>query len=46
MLLITATANAQNFPIRPLTLAVPFPPGGGTDTGARLIAQKLATKWG
>ena len=46
MLLITATAHAQNFPIRPVTLAVPFPPGGGTDTGARLIAQTLSAKWG
>jgi tripartite-type tricarboxylate transporter receptor subunit TctC len=34
------------FPSRPVTLVVPFPPGGGTDTGARLVAQHLSSKWG
>jgi tripartite-type tricarboxylate transporter receptor subunit TctC len=37
---------AQAWPAKPVTLVVPFPPGGGTDTGARIVAQKLATKWG
>ena len=40
-------AQAQgHFPSRAVTLVVPFPPGGGTDTGARIVAQKLAAKWG
>ena len=39
-------ASAQTFPTRPVTLVVPFPPGGGTDTGARIVAQKLTAKWG
>jgi tripartite-type tricarboxylate transporter receptor subunit TctC len=29
-----------------VTLVVPFPPGGGTDTGARIVGQKLSLKWG
>ena len=41
-----AAAAAQNFPTQPVTLVVPFPPGGGTDTGARIIAQRLSAKWG
>jgi tripartite-type tricarboxylate transporter receptor subunit TctC len=39
-------AAAQAWPARPVTLIVPFPPGGGTDTGARIVAQKLGQKWG
>jgi tripartite-type tricarboxylate transporter receptor subunit TctC len=34
------------FPSRPVTMIVPFPPGGGTDVGSRLVAQKLTQKWG
>jgi len=35
------TVCAQNFPSHPVTLTVGFAPGGGADTAARLIAQKL-----
>jgi tripartite-type tricarboxylate transporter receptor subunit TctC len=41
-----AQGDAGTFPNRPVTIVVPFPPGGGTDAGARLVAQKLSVKWG
>ncbi len=47
LLALAGSACAQaGFPNRPVTMVVPFPPGGGTDTGARLVAQKLSAKWG
>src|SRR5215813_284482 len=36
-----ASAEAQTFPSRPITLIVPFPPGGSTDVAARIMAEKM-----
>ncbi|HEY2254023.1 MAG TPA: tripartite tricarboxylate transporter substrate-binding protein, partial [Variovorax sp.] len=41
-----AFGQAPAYPTRPVTLIVPFPPGGGTDVAARIIAQKLQQRWG
>jgi tripartite-type tricarboxylate transporter receptor subunit TctC len=40
------TALAQGFPNRPITLIVPFPPGGSTDTIARIMADKMKATLG
>ena len=37
----TAGVQAQTYPSRPITLIVPFPPGGSTDTAARIIGDRM-----
>lgn len=39
-------AAAQTFPSKPITIVVPFPPGGGPDLAARVLAEKMAPKLG
>jgi tripartite-type tricarboxylate transporter receptor subunit TctC len=42
VLLLSATSVAQQYPARPVRMLVGFPPGGGTDITARMLAPKLA----
>jgi len=39
-------AAAFAFPTKPVKIIVAFPPGGGTDIVARLLAQRLGETWG
>jgi len=41
-----AGAQAQTYPSRPITLIVPFPPGGSTDAAARLIGERMGPALG
>jgi tripartite-type tricarboxylate transporter receptor subunit TctC len=43
---MAATATAQNFPSRPITIVVPFAAGGPTDTVARVVAEHMRTTLG
>ena len=43
---VVSTSWAQSFPSRPVKLVVPYVPGGGADTVARVMAQGLTEEFG
>lgn len=43
---LAVPARAQDYPARPITLIVPFPPGGSTDFAGRLLAEHMGTALG
>ncbi|MGZ5894965.1 MAG: Bug family tripartite tricarboxylate transporter substrate binding protein, partial [Xanthobacteraceae bacterium] len=42
----SAKVSAQEYPTRPITLIVPYPPGGGVDAMARIVGEKLTAALG
>ena len=45
-LVCTGIAHAQVYPSRPITVVVPYPAGGPTDTLARILAERMKTSLG
>ena len=43
---LAPAAQAQNFPTGQVRIIVPYPAGGGTDSTARVLAEKLGGVWG
>jgi len=44
--LFAATAHADTYPSKPVTMVVPYPAGGATDVVARAVAERLTQSWG
>ncbi len=44
--LASLSAFGQNYPVKPVTLVIPFPPGGSTDIVGRIVAEQLAKELG
>lgn len=43
--LLSTGVVAQSFPTKPIRIIAPFPPGGTSDTIARILGQKLTEAW-
>lgn len=41
-----SSSSAENYPMKPIRIIAPYPPGSGTDILARLVAQKMTEDWG
>jgi len=44
--LLSTVALAQTYPVKPIRMIVPYSPGGGADTSARIIAKRLSETLG
>src|ERR1700674_1087900 len=42
---LASLASAQDYPVRPVRVVVPYAPGGVSDIAARIIGNKLGEMW-
>lgn len=42
----STTGQANSWPTKPISMIAPYPPGGGVDTVARMLAERLAVRLG
>jgi tripartite-type tricarboxylate transporter receptor subunit TctC len=43
---LAASAAAQDYPVKPIRMIIPFPPGGGNDVAGRVVATALTERLG
>ncbi len=43
---LTASVAAQDYPVKPIRMIIPFPPGGGSDVAGRVVAAALSDRLG
>ena len=46
VVLVPAAAFAQNYPVKPVRVVIPWPPGGANDVVGRVVAQRLSENLG
>jgi tripartite-type tricarboxylate transporter receptor subunit TctC len=46
LLFAFSAANAQEYPLKPIRILVPFAPGGAVDTSTRILTQKMTERLG
>ncbi len=46
LILLATSVAAQDYPARPIRMIIPFPPGGGSDVIARVVATLLSERLG
>ena len=43
---VTAAFAQEAYPLKPVRVVIPFPPGGTLDKVGRMLAQRLGEQWG